>query len=119
MKTKLYFEYLELLIGNWLFDCGVLNVYYKKRRKFEVLCKIFTFILGTSTFVPHDPSKDDQTVFISNLSFDIEEDKVREVLNPVGKIEEIRFVRDFKGQFKGYGFVVFSSHVRDFKYLLY
>ncbi|KAK7595131.1 hypothetical protein V9T40_001564 [Parthenolecanium corni] len=63
----------------------------------------------TGTFVPHDPSKDHRTIFISNLSFDVEEDKVREVLGSAGKIEEVRFVRNFRGQFKGFGYVVFST----------
>lgn len=65
----------------------------------------------TGTHVPHDPSKDDRTVFVSNLDFTVSEEEVKKVLSVVGQIEEFRLVRDFKGRSKGYGYCVFPSKV--------
>lgn len=78
---------------------------------------MFVLTVTASTFVPHDPSKDHRTVFVSNLSYDVDEDQVKEVLNPAGKVEEIRLVRNFKGQSKGYGYIVFSTDVRYLQHL--
>lgn len=48
------------------------------------------------------------TVFLGNLSFQIDEDKVREAFADCGEISSVRWVeRD--GQFKGCGFVEFAS----------
>jgi hypothetical protein len=66
----------------------------------------------TGTHVPHDPSKDNRTVFVSNLDYTVSEDEVKNVLNKVGRVEEFRLARDFKGRSKGFGYCVFSSEVR-------
>ncbi len=65
----------------------------------------------TGTFVPHDPSQDDRTVFISNLDYTVTEEDVTKMLTSAGKVEQFRLVRDFKGRSKGYGYMVFSSKV--------
>uniref|UniRef100_A0A8D8YE21 Squamous cell carcinoma antigen recognized by T-cells 3 n=1 Tax=Cacopsylla melanoneura TaxID=428564 RepID=A0A8D8YE21_9HEMI len=57
----------------------------------------------------HDPSKDERTVFLSNMDFAIGEDTIRETLASAGVIEEVRLVKNFKGLSKGFAFVVFSK----------
>jgi len=65
----------------------------------------------TGTHVPHDPSKDDCTVFVSNLDYTVSEEEVKNVLSKAGQITDFRLVRDFKGRSKGYGYCVFPSKV--------
>lgn len=60
--------------------------------------------------VAHDSSKDNRTVFVSNLDYSVTEDKIKEVFSSVGEIEELRLVKDFKGRSKGFCYVVFSSY---------
>ncbi|KAL1453971.1 hypothetical protein WDU94_010271 [Cyamophila willieti] len=57
----------------------------------------------------HDPSKDDRTVFLSNMDFALGEETIRETLGTVGVIEEVRLVKNFKGLSKGFAYVVFSK----------
>ncbi|XP_067014696.2 squamous cell carcinoma antigen recognized by T-cells 3 isoform X2 [Anabrus simplex] len=59
--------------------------------------------------VPHDPAKDNRTVFVSNLDYSLEESTLREQFAGVGTITDLRMVKDFKGRFKGFGYVEFSS----------
>ncbi|XP_049766694.1 squamous cell carcinoma antigen recognized by T-cells 3 [Schistocerca cancellata] len=59
--------------------------------------------------IPHDPSKDDRTVFVSNLAFTETEDAVRKLFEGVGRITDFRLVRDYKGRSKGYCYVEFST----------
>ena len=48
------------------------------------------------------------TVFVGNLSFDVDEDAVRGVFSPCGEIKDIRFSMDREtGEFKGFGHVEF------------
>ena len=61
------------------------------------------------TVTAHDPSKDNCTIFVSNLDYSTDDDKIREVFASVGTICELRLVRDFKGRSKGFCYVVFSS----------
>ena len=61
--------------------------------------------------VVHDPSKDNRTVFVSNLAFTTDAEKLKSFFASVGVISELRLVRDFKGRSKGYAYVVFDSHV--------
>lgn len=61
--------------------------------------------------VKHDPSKDERTVFLSNLSYQIEDEQIREFCSPIGEIEEVRLVKDFKGRSKGYCYVVYKSEL--------
>ncbi|XKL64324.1 hypothetical protein PGB90_004410 [Kerria lacca] len=82
---------------------------FKKKESPEKPKKVTPASDITGTFVSHDSSKDDRTVFVSNLDYTVTEDDVIKILNSIGKIEEFRLVRDFKGRSKGYGYLVFSS----------
>ncbi|GAB6028737.1 Squamous cell carcinoma antigen recognized by T-cells 3 [Chamberlinius hualienensis] len=57
----------------------------------------------------YDKTKDDRTVFISNLLFDVTEEQIKEFFSKVGEIMELRLVKDFKGRSKGYGYVEFLT----------
>nr|XP_014350136.1 PREDICTED: squamous cell carcinoma antigen recognized by T-cells 3 [Latimeria chalumnae] len=59
----------------------------------------------------HDSSKDHITVFISNLSFNIEnpEETLRATFASCGEISEIRPVYKQNGTFRGYGYVEFKD----------
>jgi RNA recognition motif-containing protein len=61
--------------------------------------------------VQHDSTKDNRTVFVSNLDFSMGEDDIRSFFTDadVGDVEEIRLVKNFLGKSKGYAYVVFSS----------
>lgn len=50
------------------------------------------------------------TVFVGNLSFNIDEDTLRQAFAECGEIEEIRFAEDREtGEFKGFGHIQFSN----------
>ncbi|KFM73372.1 Squamous cell carcinoma antigen recognized by T-cells 3, partial [Stegodyphus mimosarum] len=76
---------------------------------FEVKRKKVETSESHGTTVRHDSSKDDRTVFLSNLAYNIEEDKIRECFSQVAEIEEIRLVKDYKGRSKGFCYVVYKS----------
>ncbi|KAA3676950.1 squamous cell carcinoma antigen recognized by T-cells 3 [Paragonimus westermani] len=59
--------------------------------------------------VAHDSSKDDRTVFVSNLDYSVSEDEVRATFESCGTISSIRLVRDYAGRSKGYAYVEFSN----------
>ncbi|XP_043924344.1 squamous cell carcinoma antigen recognized by T-cells 3 isoform X2 [Protopterus annectens] len=61
--------------------------------------------------VLHDHSKDSITVFVSNLSYSMDdpEDKMKETLGKCGEIAEIRPVYSNKGNFRGYCYVEFKD----------
>jgi RNA recognition motif-containing protein len=61
--------------------------------------------------VAHDSSKDNRTVFVSNLDYSVSDDAIREIFSSMGSITDLRLVKDFKGRFKGYCYVEFSSPV--------
>lgn len=62
--------------------------------------------------IKHDPSKDERTVFVSNLDFSTEEQVVRDAFSSCGTITDLRLVRDFKGRSKGYCYVEFEKQVK-------
>lgn len=62
---------------------------------------------GTS--VQTDESKREQTAFLSNLAFDLEEDEIRDAFSQFGKINDVRLVRNFKGLPKGFAYVEFEN----------
>ncbi|XP_054717886.1 squamous cell carcinoma antigen recognized by T-cells 3-like [Uloborus diversus] len=64
---------------------------------------------GHGVSVQHDPSKDNRTVFLSNLSYQIDEEKLRDCFSKVGELEEVRLVKDYKGRSKGFCYVVYKS----------
>ncbi|KAL7056596.1 hypothetical protein AAHC03_021036 [Spirometra sp. Aus1] len=59
--------------------------------------------------VTHDPSKDDRTVFVSNLPFKATETDLQRVFEPCGQIASVRLVRDFAGRSKGFAYVEFTT----------
>ncbi|KAK3748519.1 hypothetical protein RRG08_008680 [Elysia crispata] len=59
--------------------------------------------------VQHDSSKDNVTVFISNLDFTLPEERLREVFEKCGRISNIRLVKNYKGKSKGFGYVEFTE----------
>ncbi|GIY10015.1 squamous cell carcinoma antigen recognized by T-cells 3 [Caerostris extrusa] len=61
------------------------------------------------TTIAHDPLKDDRTVFISNLSYDSDDESIKDFFSKMGELEEVRLVRDYKGRSKGYCYVVYKS----------
>ncbi|KAF4532467.1 hypothetical protein B566_EDAN003042 [Ephemera danica] len=52
-----------------------------------------------------ETGKENRTVFVSNLDFETTEDEVKEAFTAVGKVTDIRLVRDFKGRSKGFCYV--------------
>lgn len=61
--------------------------------------------------VQHDSSKDNRTVFLSNLAFTTEENEIKQFFTDIGKIEEVRLAKDYRGRSKGFGYVCFASTV--------
>ncbi|KAK6476443.1 squamous cell carcinoma antigen recognized by T-cells 3-like [Huso huso] len=63
--------------------------------------------------VPHDSSKDHLSVFVSNLPFSLQdpEQKLRDVFQSCGLIEQVRPVYNPQGTFRGYCYVQFESQV--------
>ncbi|KAK7087738.1 hypothetical protein V1264_021749 [Littorina saxatilis] len=59
--------------------------------------------------VQHDASKDNVTAFVSNLAFQMSEDRVKEFFDKCGEVVEVRLVKNFKGMSKGYGYVEFTD----------
>ena len=45
--------------------------------KLTFLCTRFLSDISTEKLVPHDSSKDFRTVFVSNLSYDVDEDQIK------------------------------------------
>ncbi|KAJ4445263.1 hypothetical protein ANN_07064 [Periplaneta americana] len=59
--------------------------------------------------VVHDSSKDNRTVFVSNLDYSVTEDRLKEVFSSIGTLTDLRLVKDYKGRSKGFCYVEFSS----------
>ncbi|KAI2804165.1 Squamous cell carcinoma antigen recognized by T-cells 3 [Blomia tropicalis] len=59
-------------------------------------------------FVKTDDAKREQTIFLSNLNYDLTEDDIRECFVQFGPINEVRLVRDFKGRSKGFCYVEYE-----------
>ncbi|XP_023214652.1 nucleolin 1-like, partial [Centruroides sculpturatus] len=75
----------------------------RKRQKLETEQKLH------GETVHHDPKKDERTIFLSNLSYDIDEEQIREVFSKMGDITDLRLVRDYKGRSKGYCYLEFAT----------
>ncbi|KAK9682188.1 hypothetical protein RND81_10G056500 [Saponaria officinalis] len=50
-----------------------------------------------------------KTLFVANLSFDVEESNVREFFKDAGEIVDVRFAMNAEGQFRGFGHVEFAT----------
>lgn len=57
----------------------------------------------------HDSTKDPNTVFVSNLLFSIDEERLKEVFLPLGEITEVRLVKNQMGRSKGFAYVEFKN----------
>ncbi|KAH8874420.1 Polyadenylate-binding protein 5 [Schistosoma japonicum] len=61
------------------------------------------------TFVAHNPSRNEFTVFVSNLDYSVTEEQIRHTFEKCGNIMSIRLVRDYAGRSKGFAYVEFES----------
>ncbi|KAK7506101.1 hypothetical protein BaRGS_00002823 [Batillaria attramentaria] len=59
--------------------------------------------------VQHNPSKDNVTVFVSNLDYEVGEERIREAFHKCGDITNVRLVKNFKGKSKGFCYVEFAD----------
>ncbi|THD24534.1 Squamous cell carcinoma antigen recognized by T-cells 3 [Fasciola hepatica] len=59
--------------------------------------------------VPHDPARENRTVFVSNLDFSIDESQLRARFEPCGVLTSVRLVRDYAGRSKGFAYVEFDD----------
>jgi RNA recognition motif-containing protein len=49
-------------------------------------------------------------VYVGNLSFGVDDEKLREIFSKFGDVEEATIIKDkFSGRSKGFGFVTFSD----------
>lgn len=64
---------------------------------------------STTAKIPHDSEKDPNTVFVSNLLFSIDEDRLKETFLPLGEITEIRLVKNQMGKSKGFAYIEFKN----------
>ncbi|OTF81078.1 squamous cell carcinoma antigen recognized by T-cells 3-like, partial [Euroglyphus maynei] len=58
--------------------------------------------------VKTDESKREETVFVSNLDFNVDEDELRKIFSKFGEVRDVRLVLNYKGLSKGYAFVEFN-----------
>lgn len=56
-----------------------------------------------------DKGNDLQTVFVSNLDFSVDDEKLKEVFSQFGPIVDVRLVRNFKGLSKGFAYIEFGD----------
>lgn len=61
------------------------------------------------SFVSHDPTKNNVTVFVSNLDFSVREDDLDNTFKNCGNIVSVRLVRDYAGRSKGFAYIEFSN----------
>lgn len=57
----------------------------------------------------HDSAKDSNTIFVSNLLFSIDEERLKDTFAPLGEISEVRLVRNQMGKSKGFAYVEFKT----------
>merc|ERR550532_3902104 len=63
-----------------------------------------------------DPHKNDQatkdaykTLFVARLSYDVEEDDLRDEFERYGEVRDVKLIRDRNGKSRGYAFIEFES----------
>ncbi|XP_067033706.1 squamous cell carcinoma antigen recognized by T-cells 3-like isoform X1 [Acropora muricata] len=57
----------------------------------------------------HDSAKDPNTIFVSNLLFSINEERLKETFSPLGEITEIRLIKNQMGKSKGFAYIEFKN----------
>ncbi|XP_053375966.1 squamous cell carcinoma antigen recognized by T-cells 3-like isoform X2 [Mercenaria mercenaria] len=65
----------------------------------------------SSGISPIDDSKDSRMVFLSNLSYEIDEDQIKKFFDKCGAIEEIRLIKNYQGKSRGYAYVEFADQL--------
>ncbi|GFR93553.1 squamous cell carcinoma antigen recognized by T-cells 3, partial [Elysia marginata] len=60
-------------------------------------------------YVKHDATKDNITVFVSNLDFNLPDTRLNEIFEKCGQISNIRLVKNYNGRSKGFGYVEFTD----------
>ena len=64
-------------------------------------------------YVKQKDSKSDTddllTVFVSNLDFSIDDDRLRSVFSQFGEVADVRLVRNYRGLSKGFAYIQFST----------
>lgn len=60
-------------------------------------------------YVQTDERKRSVTLFLSNLSYDVEESEIQSAFEAFGQIEEVRIVRNVNGRSKGFAYIVFDD----------
>ncbi|XP_027197619.2 spliceosome associated factor 3, U4/U6 recycling protein-like [Dermatophagoides pteronyssinus] len=58
--------------------------------------------------VQTDESKRDETIFISNLDFNVDEEELRKIFSQFGEVRDVRLVLNYKGLSKGYAYIEFN-----------
>ncbi|KAK3597200.1 hypothetical protein CHS0354_003704 [Potamilus streckersoni] len=53
----------------------------------------------------------DRTIFVSNLLYSIDEDRIKEIFSKCGAVSDVRLIRNFKGASKGYAYVEFEDEL--------
>lgn len=62
-----------------------------------------------STKISHDSTKDPNTVFVSNLLFSVDEERLKKTFSPLGDITEVRLVKNQMGKSKGFAYIEFKN----------
>ncbi|UXI15060.1 39S ribosomal protein L23 [Sarcoptes scabiei] len=58
-----------------------------------------------------DDEKKHETIFVSNLDFNCDEEELKKEFEKFGKVNDVRLARNFKGLSKGFGYIEFDSAV--------
>jgi len=66
-------------------------------------------LTGEPGKISHDSEKDPNTVFVSNLLFSIDEERLKETFLPLGEITDVRLVKNQMGKSKGFAYVEFKN----------
>ena len=59
----------------------------------------------------NDADRKKCTIFVSNISYDLPEDQLKEILSAAGEVREVRLALDGKGSSRGFGYVEFVNEV--------
>ncbi|XP_071747860.1 squamous cell carcinoma antigen recognized by T-cells 3-like [Lepeophtheirus salmonis] len=54
-----------------------------------------------------DKEESDRTIFLSNLSFEVTEEEIREMMESSGPVKEVRLAKNFNGKSRGFAYVDF------------
>ena len=60
-----------------------------------------------------EPMYEEREIHISNIHFDARENDLKEIFSKYGNIETVRIPSKVSGEHRGFGFIVFSTKVRE------